>query len=100
MFLISVQLLEVVKCRVHSFSPQLSELNIPSSLQGAITAEQVVNDWSEDRLGKLIRDYGEERYWRSIARRIAEARCVSRIRTTGELVDIVGGPRPGRREAS
>lgn len=63
-----------------------------------MTAEQIVNDWSEDRLGKIIRDYGEERYWKSIARRIAEARTVSRIRTTGELVGLVGGPRPGRRE--
>ncbi|GAQ81732.1 hypothetical protein KFL_000890210 [Klebsormidium nitens] len=73
-------------------------LDMRMNPSAAVTAEQIVNDWSEDRLGKIIRDYGEERYWKSIARRIAEARTVSRIRTTGELVDLVGGPRPGRRK--
>jgi 16S rRNA (cytosine1402-N4)-methyltransferase len=35
----------------------------------ALSAEQVVNGWSEAELGRVFWEYGEERYWKSIARR-------------------------------
>lgn len=34
-----------------------------------LTAELIVNTWSEHDLGQLFRDYGEERHWRAYARR-------------------------------
>lgn len=38
------------------------------------TAETLVNELSEQELGKIIREYGEERMWRTVARRIVDAR--------------------------
>jgi len=63
-----------------------------------LSAEDVVNTWSETQLGALFRDYGEERHWKGIARRIADARDKAPIRTTRQLVAAVGGnhnPRSG-----
>lgn len=53
------------------------------------TAAELVNDLPEDELADLIYRYGEERASRRIARRIAERRRSTPIRTTGELAEIV-----------
>jgi 16S rRNA (cytosine1402-N4)-methyltransferase len=39
----------------------------------ALSAELAVNSWSEAELGRVIREFGEERHWRGIARRWAAA---------------------------
>lgn len=57
-----------------------------------ISAETAVNTWSEARLGQVIRDFGEERYWKSISRRIVERRMERPITTTKELVEVIGIP--------
>lgn len=44
--------------------------------KAAASAEQLVNTLPETELGKIFRDYGEERHWRGIAHRIALARQV------------------------
>ncbi len=49
-------------------------------------AADLVNEWPEERLATAIRDYGEERHARSIAREIARRRP---LRTTAELVDAI-----------
>ncbi len=41
----------------------------PAALQ---SAEDIVNTWSEAELGCIFREYGEERAWRGIARRLVE----------------------------
>ena len=53
------------------------------------TAEDLVNELSEQELADLIFHYGEERFSRRIAQRIVQARAGQRIRTTGELADII-----------
>jgi 16S rRNA (cytosine1402-N4)-methyltransferase len=53
------------------------------------TAEELVNELPEKELADLIFHYGEERFSRRIAQRIVTARAGQRIRTTGELADIV-----------
>lgn len=55
----------------------------------ALTAEVVVNEYSEDRLAGLIFEYGEERFSRVIAKNICKAREQHRIETTGDLVAII-----------
>ena len=57
--------------------------------QELLTAEDVVNDWAEDSLRKIIHGYGEERYAKRIAEGIVEAREMGRITTTTELVNII-----------
>ncbi|MEW5319573.1 MAG: hypothetical protein WDW38_010718 [Sanguina aurantia] len=40
---------------------------------GDLSAEEVLNNWSEAELGRIIRDYGEEKMWRSVASRPTSA---------------------------
>lgn len=54
-----------------------------------LTAEYVVNNYSEEALAKIFFEYGEEKYSRKIARQICEARSKKGISTTFELVDII-----------
>lgn len=64
------------------------------------TAADLVNEGSEGELEKIIRDYGEERQARRIARSIVDARREQPIETTGQLkrlIDRVKGSRPGER---
>jgi 16S rRNA (cytosine1402-N4)-methyltransferase len=63
-----------------------------------LSAADVVNDWDERRLATLLRDYGEERYARQIARAIVRARAHGPLRTTEELVEVVVAavPAPAR----
>ncbi|KAI8105440.1 hypothetical protein M9434_000026 [Picochlorum sp. BPE23] len=58
----------------------------------SVTAEVIVNTWSEAKLGKILKEFGEERYWKSIARRIADRRVERPIMTTKDLVDAIGNP--------
>ncbi|TCS84422.1 16S rRNA (cytosine(1402)-N(4))-methyltransferase RsmH [Tepidibacillus fermentans] len=64
-----------------------------------LTAEMVVNEWSEQELAQMIYQYGEEKFSRQIAKKIVEHRSKKRIETTGELVDIIKEaiPAPARR---
>lgn len=54
-----------------------------------LTAAEIVNTWSESDLGRLFRDYGEEKRWRAAARMIAADRKQRPILTTFELADIL-----------
>src|SRR3954451_13606441 len=54
-----------------------------------LTAAGVVNEWDERRLATLLRDYGEERYARPIARALVRARAKAPLHTTNELVEVV-----------
>jgi 16S rRNA (cytosine1402-N4)-methyltransferase len=54
-----------------------------------IDASQVINDFSEQRLASIIKEYGEERRYRSIARTIVRYRKRKRIDTTDELAAII-----------
>jgi 16S rRNA (cytosine1402-N4)-methyltransferase len=55
----------------------------------ALTAYDVVNGYSVDRLTKIIHEYGEERYAARIANRIAAARRKVPLRTTLELASVI-----------
>ena len=55
----------------------------------ALDAEFVINEYSEDELFKIISEFGEERYAKNIAKNICEKRKKSKIKTTGELVEII-----------
>ena len=53
------------------------------------SAINVVNEYSEKDLVRIIRDYGEEKYANSIARNIVRERANKKIETTFELADII-----------
>lgn len=62
---------------------------------GELTAAVIVNDWNEAELFKIIRDYGEERFARPIAKAIVAARRSQRISTTLELAQLIVEAVPG-----
>jgi 16S rRNA (cytosine1402-N4)-methyltransferase len=51
-----------------------------------LSAAKVVNEWPQDRLGGVIREHGEERHARAIAREIVRRRP---LQTTADLVDAI-----------
>lgn len=54
-----------------------------------LTAEDIVNEYGEAELFRVIRDYGEDRFAKNIAKHIVWARQDGRIRTAGELTEII-----------
>ena len=59
-----------------------------------LSAYNVVNEYSEEELKKIIYNYGEERFSPRIAAAIVRKRSEKPIETTGELVDIIKGAIP------
>ena len=54
-----------------------------------LTAKDVVNNYTEEKLSKIIEEYGEEKFAKNIARNIVKDRQISPIETTMQLVDII-----------
>lgn len=54
-----------------------------------VTARDIVNDYSEMELYRVIRDYGEDKFAKNIAKHIVNARGKCSIETTGQLTEIV-----------
>ncbi|MFC4808280.1 16S rRNA (cytosine(1402)-N(4))-methyltransferase RsmH [Paenibacillus sp. GCM10023250] len=92
-------------------SPQLDEgergfsynhdapLDMRMDQDGMLTAHDIVNGWDEREISRIITNYGEEKFARSIARKIIAAREQAPIETTGALVEIIksGIPAAARR---
>jgi 16S rRNA (cytosine1402-N4)-methyltransferase len=68
---------------------QNAPLDMRMDRSASLTAAELVNRVSEDELARIIKDYGEDRWARQIARRIIAAREESPIETTGRLADVV-----------
>ena len=54
-----------------------------------MTARDIVNEYSETELYRIIRDYGEDKFAKNIAKHIVSARQNKEIETTGELIQII-----------
>ncbi|MFA5881348.1 MAG: 16S rRNA (cytosine(1402)-N(4))-methyltransferase RsmH [Eubacteriales bacterium] len=86
---------------------QDAPLDMRMNPQDKVTAENLVNELEEQELARIIKEYGEERWAKRIARFIVENRQNKRIGTTGELVGIIKkavpagarreGPHPAKR---
>lgn len=64
-------------------------LDMRMNPKNRLTAADIVNNWSEGELGRIFREYGEERQWRVAARGIVAARAKKQFQTTQELVDAL-----------
>lgn len=71
-----------------SFS-KLGPLDMRMDPTHPLTAEEIVNTWSEQELGRIFRDYGEEKQWRMAARALIRARQQSPLKTTQDLVQVL-----------
>ncbi|MBI5022926.1 MAG: 16S rRNA (cytosine(1402)-N(4))-methyltransferase RsmH [Candidatus Magasanikbacteria bacterium] len=56
---------------------------------GELTADEILNKWPEEEIGKILREYGEERNWKKIAKAIVDYRRGKLIATSGQLVEIL-----------
>lgn len=61
-----------------------------------MTARDIVNDYSEMELFRVIRDYGEDSFAKNIAKHIVKAREKKPIETTGELNEIIKAAIPAK----
>jgi len=61
---------------------------------GYLTAEKIVNEWSEEKIEQMIREYGEEKFSKKIAKSIVETRKQGRIKTTFQLIEIIKDATP------
>lgn len=75
-------------------------LDMRMDRRSEFSAETLVNEYSMEEIKNIIRDYSEEKWAARIAEFIVERRKKARIRTTGELVDIIMAaiPAAARRE--
>ena len=64
------------------------------------TAAIIVNTYSEQELFRIIRDYGEDRFAKNIAKHIVKAREKGEITTTGQLNEIIKGAIPAKIRAT
>lgn len=72
------------------------ELNMAMDSTAKLTAEVVVNTYSEEDLVRIFRDYGEEKFAKSIARAICVERKKASIKTTKQLSDIISNAVPAK----
>lgn len=64
-----------------------------------LTARKIVNEYSENDLYRIIRDYGEEKFAKNIAKHIVAARKDKPLKTTGELNEIIKAAIPAKMRA-
>ena len=93
-------------------SPQLDEdyrgfsfhkdaiLDMRMNQEQSLSAKEVVNNYSLEELTRIFKEYGEEKFAYSIAKKIIENRNIKPIETTLELVEIIktGVPEKYKRE--
>lgn len=82
-----------------SFSKE-GPLDMRMDPEDDLTAKEIVNRFSEQKIGEIIREYGEEPHWKKAAKAIVEARHKKPIETTAQLsallLSAIGMKRGGK----
>lgn len=73
-----------------------AELDMRMDRRQSLTAKDIVNEYSEMDLFRIIRDYGEDNFAKNIAKHIVKARQIKPIETTGELNEIIKAAIPAK----
>ncbi len=71
-------------------------LDMRMNRESAVTAKDIINEYPEAELYRVIRDYGEERFAKNIAKHIVSAREKQVIETTGQLNEIIRAAIPAK----
>ena len=71
-------------------------LDMRMDTRQTLTARDIVNDYSENALYQVIRDYGEEQFAKNIAKHIVQARQKGPIETTGQLNELISAAIPAK----
>lgn len=73
-----------------------TKLDMRMDERQTLTAETIVNEYGEMELFRIIRDYGEDKFAKNIAKHIVAARAKKRIETTYELNEIIKAAIPAK----
>lgn len=71
-------------------------LDMRMDQRNEMTAADIINEYSEMELYRIIRDYGEDRFAKNIAKHIVREREKHRIETTDQLVEIIKAAIPAK----
>lgn len=77
-----------------------TKLDMRMDERQTLTAETIVNEYGEMELYRIIRDYGEDKFAKNIAKHIVAARAKKRIETTYELNEIIKAAIPAKMRES
>lgn len=86
--------------RGFTYRSEEAPLDMRMDRRQKLTAYDIVNGYSEADLFRIIRDYGEDRFAKNIAKHIVQARQKTPIQTTGELNAVIKGAIPMKVQAS
>lgn len=75
-------------------------LDMRMDQRNEMTAKDIVNTYSESELFRIIKNYGEDRFAKNIAKHIVRARQEKEIETTGELIEIIKAAIPAKVRAT
>ena len=75
--------------RGFTYKEENAPLDMRMDQRQKMTARDIVNDYSESELYRVIRDYGEDRFAKNIAKHIVAERTKGPIETTGQLNEII-----------
>lgn len=75
-------------------------LDMRMDTRQSLSAKEIVNEYSEMELFRVIKDYGEEQFAKNIAKHIVKARKDKPIETTGELNEIIKAAIPAKMRAT
>lgn len=75
--------------RGFSYMVEDAPLDMRMNQDNPMTAADIVNDYAEEELYRMIRDYGEDRFAKNIAKNIVKERKNGRIETAGQLNRII-----------
>lgn len=75
-------------------------LDMRMDTRQSLSAKEIVNEYPERELYRIIRDYGEDQFAKNIAKHIAVARKDRPIETTGELNELIKAAIPAKMRAN
>ena len=75
--------------RGFSYMQADAPLDMRMDASAPLTAEDVLNDYSQQELTRILKEYGEERFASAISANVVKARQRSRLKTCGEFVKII-----------
>lgn len=75
-------------------------LDMRMDTRQSLSAKEIVNEYPERELYRIIRDYGEDQFAKNIAKHIAAARKDRPIETTGELNELIKAAIPAKMRAN
>ncbi len=64
-------------------------LDMRYNFQNSLTAEKIINSYSESEIERILKEYGQERFAKRIAQKIVDERKKKTIQTTFQLVEII-----------